>query len=572
MVLVVIVSVILTGLVLTIAWSAGVQSQIAGANIHTDQALQAAESAGQWAVWQFKNNNTWRQTTLPANVPTLTIGNNTFSTAVTCVDAGAAATLYWPFSEGSGLTTADTSGNGNTGTLVGGVTWTTAGKYGNALAFDGTSGYVDAGAGASTNIVSSVTMAAWVKMNTAAQDQKVGGNQDGYSGGYKMSIYGLRVEFETRDANNTAWLNRSVAGGTILTMGTWYHVTGVFDQANGVIKTYVNGVLDRSLSGIPANALTTTTGDFIMGREPWINGGTTRYFNGTIDDVRVYNRALSDQEIMTLANTSVHIHSVATLQTPALAYPPVNVVDFICSAPTPQAPIAPAITVGGNLPLTAATVSGDVQVTGNVTGVSASSVNGKFNYGGTYTDSHNYITITYKGKSSSATKVSNLTVPTINYANIQSQAISTTTGGSNQTFAFGYLAGQINIIYVNGNCTDPVIDTSQSGGTLLINGNLTLTKNANFGSSGFPAYVIVEGSVNQTGGSLTMNGGLYINNNWSHNDVNMTGDIVVGGSVTDNTQTSSTYVYGPIPWFDPRVSAAAVTQPMFNVSYQGANP
>jgi len=569
----VLISVILTGLVMTIAWAAGVQAQIAGASIHTDQALLAAESAGQWAVWKFKQDNSWRQTTVPTTLPTLAIGPNTFTYSLTCLDAGSAATLYWPFSEGSGTTTADASGHGNTGQLVGGVSWTT-GKFGKALAFDGSTGYVDAGHGSSTNIVGSVTMAAWVKMNSAGQDQKVGGNQDGNIGGYKMSIYGLRAEFEVRDASNTANLNRSVAGGTILTMGVWYHVTGVYNAQGNSIKTYINGVLDRDLEGVESNALASTTGDFIMGREPWTNVTATRFFNGSLDEVRVYNRALSDQEIKTLADTSVHIHATATQQTSGTgAMAASSTVDFLCSSPAPMPPIAPALTVGGNLPMNKLTVSGDVQVTGNVSGVAASAVNGHLTYSGTYTDTSHYITVTLNGKSSTATQNAGNTVPAISYASIQAQASSTVTGGSNQTFSFTpQYNGQAAVIYVNGNVTDPVIDTSQIGGTLLINGTLTLTKNASWGSSGFPAYVVVESNMSQSAGTLTLSGGLYVGGNWTHRDSTITGDVCVTGNITDNTATASTIVVGGIPWFDPRSNAPTITQPLYYTSYEGGQP
>ena len=196
-----------------------------------------------------------------------------------------------------------------------------------------------------------------------------------------------------RDAQNTAWLNRAVPGGTLLTLGCWYHVTGVYNLQNNSIKTYVNGVLDRELDSLPVTALASTTGNFIMGREPWTT--PTRYFDGTIDDVRVYNRALSDQEIKTLANTSVHIHCVSTLQTSGGQS---GTYDFICSAPTPLPPLAPGLTIGGSLPMNLATVSGDVQANA-VTGVATSSVNGNLVYASTFSDSHGFITVTLDGKS-----------------------------------------------------------------------------------------------------------------------------------------------------------------------------
>ena len=566
MVMAIVLSIVLTGLVLAVAEEAGSRSQMTGAMIRLDQANAAAESAGQIAVWQFKHNNLWRQLTAPVTLPTLVIGRNTYTYAVTCVDAGAAATLYWPFDEGTGTATADASGHNNTGQLVGGVTWTT-GKYGKALKFDGSTGYVNAGNNSSTNIVGSMTMAAWVKMDSAGNDQKVGGNQSGTCGGYKMSIYGLKVEFEVRDIQNNPWLNRAVGGGTLMNLGCWYHVTGVYNAQNNTIKTYVNGVLDRELDNVAANALASTTGSFIMGREPWTT--PTRYFDGTIEDVRVYNRALSDQEIKTLASTTTHIHAVATLQS---AGGQSGTFDFLCSAPTPLPPLAPALTVGGSLPMNLSTVSGDVQANA-VTGVAASSVNGKLVYASTYSDSHGYITVTLNGKASAAVRNSGVTVPTIDYASIQAQATSTGTSGSGKTYQFPALYnGQVPIIYVNGNVTNPNIDTSQSGGTLLINGTLTLTGNRTYGSSGVPVYIITENNVSQSGGTLTLNGGLYVKGNWTHEDCAIIGDVCVTGNVTDNSDSGSTFVEGGIPWFDPRANSPATPVPLYYVGYQGVAP
>jgi hypothetical protein len=572
-VMMILITSILTGLVLTLALAAGVQSDNTRSSILLDQANAAAEAACQTAVWQFKHSIGWRQTTPPGTLPTMTSGSNTYTYSVTCVDAGNTANLYWPFNEGSGTTTADMSGNGNTGNLIGGVTWTTQGVYGDALVFDGSTGYVDAGNKPSTNIVGSVTMSAWVKMNTAGNDQKVGGNQDGNSGGYKMSIYGLKAEFEVRDANNNATLNRSVAGGTILTMGVWYNVVGVYNAQTNTIQTYINGVLDRTLTGVEANALASTTGDFIMGREPWVNT-STRFFNGTIDDVRVYASALNAQQISTIANSSVHITAAAALKTPAYAYPPTGYVNLIACYPTPLPPTAPTLVVGGAWPMKLATVSGDVQVAGNVTGSAASSVNGNLYYGGTYSDPHSYITIMYKGKTATAIPNAAITVPTINYANVQAQAVTTYSGNSSgATYQFPALySGQVPVIYVNGNVTNPNIDTSQSGGTLLINGTLTLSGTFSYGSSGNPAYIICEKAVTQTSGTLTLYGGLYVNGNWTHNDCTIYGDVSVSGSITDNSSSGSTYVNGAIPWFDPRSSAATIQLPVFYTSYQGVIP
>jgi hypothetical protein len=229
--------------------------------------------------------------------------------------------------------------------------------------------------------------------------------------------------------------------------------------------------------------------------------------------------------------------------------------------------------VGGSLPMNLATISGNVQVSGSITGMNTSTVNGVVTYGTTYSDSHNFIKVTYNGKTSAATKNAGVSVPTINYASIQAQAPWTGTAGNGKTYQFTPLYnGQVPIIYVNGNVTDPNIDTSQSGGTLLINGTLTITQSATWGSAGYPAYIICQKSVNHSGGALTITGGLYVGTTWAHTDCTIYGDICVGGNVTDNSTTGSTFVTGAIPWFDPRASAASVAQPLYNSDYQGVAP
>ncbi len=288
-----------------------------------------------------------------------------------------------------------------------------------------------------------------------------------------------------------------------------------------------------------------------------------------MDDIRVYNRALSAQEIRTLANTSVHVHTVVVQQNAAVA-PASAAVDFVCSAPTPLPPTAPALTVGGSLAIQNLTVSGDVQACSSLTVNSPCSVTGNVTYGTTLADASNYLTLTYQGKSGAAVQKSG-TVPTINYANVAAQSAATYASGSNQTFQYNSLTHGVAVFVVNGDCTDPVIDTSITSGTLLITGNLYITKNTTWGSAGFPAYVLVEGDVVQTG-TLNLTGAIYAGGNWTHTDASINGDICIGGSVIDNTAAGSTFVVGPIPWFDPRGAAPPIPQSLFYVGYQGAHP
>ncbi len=190
-------------------------------------------------------------------------------------------------------TVADISNYGNTGTIYGDVDWTSSGKYGGAYRFHGIGDYIDAGSGNGLNITGEITLAAWINLAQLGIDQKIIGKQSGTSGGYKMGIFtNNKAEMEVRDAANTPYLNRGVAGGTVLQAGVWYCIMGVYSQAGGYIATYVNGELDRNFS--TAGVLAPTTGNLNIGREPF---APSLYFNGTIDGVYIWRKALTPDEI-----------------------------------------------------------------------------------------------------------------------------------------------------------------------------------------------------------------------------------------------------------------------------------
>jgi hypothetical protein len=133
----------------------------------------------------------------------------------------------------------DGSGNGNDATGNGDPTFI-EGMVGTALEFDGDGDFLDCGANSILALTDAVSISAWIKVAVAGADHKVGGNQDGANGGYKMSVYGDKIEFEIRTAANQANLNRSVEGGTIIEVDTWYHVVGVYSLEDGYIRTYVD--------------------------------------------------------------------------------------------------------------------------------------------------------------------------------------------------------------------------------------------------------------------------------------------------------------------------------------------
>jgi hypothetical protein len=189
----------------------------------------------------------------------------------------------------------DTSGKGNNGTVTAGTAQWVPGMVNQALQFNGGPMYVDCGNGASLKLTDAVTISAWIKMDFTAGDRKIAGNQDGVAGGYKFGLYtNNKVEFEVR-TGATGTLNRNTAGGTVLQQGVWYHVAGVYSKGQ-FIRTYVFGNLDREL--LTTGVLGPTAGSFKLGRG---ESATTYFWLGALDEVQVYSKALSQEELLWLS-------------------------------------------------------------------------------------------------------------------------------------------------------------------------------------------------------------------------------------------------------------------------------
>ena len=198
---------------------------------------------------------------------------------------------WWKLEDEDPASAVDYSGCDNYGTLAGGPQWV-EGYFGHALSFDGVDDGVDCGDDASLTSVDSVSVMGWIKRGALGGDRKIASDQDNSTGGYKLGVFtNDMVEFEIRNAANQAVLNRNATGGTVLDAGVWYHVAGVYNQGQ-FIQTYVNGILDREL--VTSEAVGMSTGPLRLGRESW---SASHWWLGLMDDVRVYNRALTGEEI-----------------------------------------------------------------------------------------------------------------------------------------------------------------------------------------------------------------------------------------------------------------------------------
>ena len=203
---------------------------------------------------------------------------------------------YWSFDEGSGITANDSSGNGNNGTLVNGPIWT-PGEIAGALSFDGVDDYVSFASQAQ----STISISAWVYA------QATPGNV--FPRIIDMPGYVLFLPEPSNPKSNPASLGflsrRSDRDGewdtpaNTMAYNSWNHVAVVYDSSStsNNADLYINGV-KQTISKInpPRGTQTSNEGEGIIGNHIPLNRG----WDGLIDELRIYNRALSAAEIVSL--------------------------------------------------------------------------------------------------------------------------------------------------------------------------------------------------------------------------------------------------------------------------------
>jgi hypothetical protein len=194
---------------------------------------------------------------------------------------------YYPFSEGTGTTTADEAGT-HDATLVNGPTWTD-GRAGPGLRFSGNS-YVDTGASLVDTVRNNYTVAAWVRLDSLGGFATAVSQDGAVNSGYFLQYSGQDNRFAF------SFVGIRALAPTPPTTGEWYHLVGVRDAAAGALRLYVNGSLAGTASacvGSPAE------GDTVIGRAQY-GGSQVDFWRGAIDQVHVYDRALTDAEVTEL--------------------------------------------------------------------------------------------------------------------------------------------------------------------------------------------------------------------------------------------------------------------------------
>ncbi len=194
---------------------------------------------------------------------------------------------WWKFDETEGRTAADSSGNNHNGTLVGNAKWT-QGKIGGAVDLDGKSAFVQIADKSAFNIAGQITIACWANLRSVPTEYSALVTKGDNS--WRLSTIPGQRKFH---ASVNDWQRLMVDGSTEVTANEWHHVAMVYN--NEEVRIYVDGRLDAAKvwkDGIAVNDF-----DVLIGENAERKG---RFFDGLIDDVRIYNYALKESDIMAL--------------------------------------------------------------------------------------------------------------------------------------------------------------------------------------------------------------------------------------------------------------------------------
>ena len=205
---------------------------------------------------------------------------------------------HWRLDESSGIVAADSSGNGHHAFLNAGpgIEWV-QGRLGGALAFPGAGNHVDCGSSSIFDVTNALSVAAWVNISMVPTDWT--GIVTKGDDAWRLSTYlsTTKIHFAVTGPPDY----RSVNGAIELNSGEWHHVVGTYDGST--IRLYVDGTQDTAaaygggLSTCPYNV--------------WIGGNSDRpgrEFIGLIDEVALWNRALTMEEVDILATGQIIQH------------------------------------------------------------------------------------------------------------------------------------------------------------------------------------------------------------------------------------------------------------------------
>lgn len=219
---------------------------------------------------------------------------------------------YWRFDDGTGLLASDSSGSGNAGTLVAGggsgPNWV-AGQVGSGLDFEGDGDRVTVG-NQNAFMQLPLTLVGWAKLDVLpsviGSVEPIMIKADGTNNSWSFSVGSSptapnRPFFTIFETNIT---KKAVTADNSISTGAWWHQAGTVDSL-GNMKLYINGVAQCPAGGWPCNTgptLAINNTNLAIGIGAIASGGEPT--DGTLDDLRIYNRALSQAEIAAIYNAT----------------------------------------------------------------------------------------------------------------------------------------------------------------------------------------------------------------------------------------------------------------------------
>lgn len=208
--------------------------------------------------------------------------------------------MYFPFDEGTGNTAKDASGN-NLEATFNGATWSKDGKFGGCIHLDGTGKFVEIGAVPELDITDQLTIQAWFFPEESQGDsnlmgRRTSGNQGGYCLQWSAKFTGTPQIETWIDING--WKGTRNEQTIKPALKEWHHVSSTYD--GDMIRQYIDGKLDVEFKP-PAGKITSVDVVFHIGKGQTGLAGMI----GMVDEVAVYSRALSEDEINSDMNKGV---------------------------------------------------------------------------------------------------------------------------------------------------------------------------------------------------------------------------------------------------------------------------
>jgi hypothetical protein len=225
------------------------------------------------------------------------------------------------FSEGEGTTAFDSSGNGNDGTITEAI-WT-EGFFVHALKFDGVDDYLEVSDDVTLHLDSeeSMTFEFWIKTNNSGIESALFHKNSSLNPNpyYLLTISDNgKFKGQIRDSYG---LYSNLTSNSTISDGKWHYITFVIDRVSDKLRVYIDGNIDNMTDDLTTGT-STNNAELLIGK----SASNDRYYNGSLDEIRIYDRALSVREI-----EDYYESFILTVWTDKYIYSPGEQVNFTAS-------------------------------------------------------------------------------------------------------------------------------------------------------------------------------------------------------------------------------------------------